>query len=74
MAQEGPDHTYPPRLLHVTTWQPLHKINASQWSARWGQEDRSIHHEIFHIHGLYLGETDIAGSLREGLTCRPGLD
>lgn len=49
--------THPPRLLHITTWQPLHKVNASQWSARWGQEDGSIHHEILHIHGLYLGET-----------------
>lgn len=56
--------THPPRLLHITTWQPLHKVNAGQWSASWGQEDGSIHHEIFHIHGLYL--EDSTGSLSKG--------
>lgn len=49
--------THPPGLLHVTTRQPLHKVNACQWRARWGQQDGGIHHEIFHIHGLHLEET-----------------
>lgn len=51
-----PALTHPPGLLHVPTWQPLHKVDASQWRARGGQEDGGVHHEILHVHGLHLEE------------------
>ena len=46
--------THPPGLFHVTTWQSLHKVDASQRRACRGQQDGGVHHEIFHVHGLHL--------------------
>lgn len=48
--------THPPGFLHVATWQPLHKVNASQRRAGRGQQDRGVHHEVLHVHGLHLAE------------------
>lgn len=52
----GPGLTHPPSLFHVTTGQPLHKVDASQRRARGWQQDGGVHHEILHVHGLHLEE------------------
>lgn len=55
-GEVGSPLTHPPRFLHIPARQPLHKVDAGQRRARWGQQDGGVHHEIFHVHGLHLEE------------------